>query len=350
MRVALILLFLLALASLPGALLPQWSLNAAKTAQYIVDHPTIGPWLDRLGFFEVFAVAVVRRDLPAAVRLADRLPAAAHAGVRRLSCGSTAGGHPAQPRPAAASRRGRGDRQPRRHGRADHHGPARLADGGAPSPLPRDVPTAQTISAEKGYLREVGNLVFHLSLLGLLVAIAVGKLVGYEGSVIVNARRSSARPRRPSYDNFRPGLLVDGTDLDPVLRRRPAVRRAATPRPARPSTSSRPSATQERRRRRHRRLAERRAAGQRSAAARRRAAVPARPRIHARTSRSPTRPATVREYTQPFAPEPNDPNFTSQGAVKVIDPPGATRRRRPACSSWRSSGSSRRPPSCTAGS
>ena len=55
MRVALILLFLLALASLPGALLPQWSLNSAKTAQYLLDYPTLGPILDRLGFFEVFA-------------------------------------------------------------------------------------------------------------------------------------------------------------------------------------------------------------------------------------------------------------------------------------------------------
>ena len=54
MRTALILLFLLALASLPGALLPQWSLNTAKTAQYIIDHPTLGPLLDRFGFFEVF--------------------------------------------------------------------------------------------------------------------------------------------------------------------------------------------------------------------------------------------------------------------------------------------------------
>ena len=33
---------------------------------------------------------------------------------------------------------------------------------------------------------------------------------------------------------------------------------------------------------------------------------------------------TVRDYSQPFAPEPNDPNFTSQGAVKILDPPGAT--------------------------
>jgi len=55
MRTALILLFLLALASLPVALLPQWSLNQSKTAGYIRAHPGWAPWLNRLGFFEVFA-------------------------------------------------------------------------------------------------------------------------------------------------------------------------------------------------------------------------------------------------------------------------------------------------------
>src|SRR5690606_42150918 len=44
-----------------------------------------------------------------------------------------------------------------------------------------------TLSAEKGYAREFANLVFHLALVGLLVSIAVGKLFGYEGSVIVIA-------------------------------------------------------------------------------------------------------------------------------------------------------------------
>ena len=72
-----------------------------------------------------------------------------------------------------------------------------------------------TISAEKGYVREVGNLVFHLSLLGLLVAIAVGKLVGYEGSVIVNVGSQFCSTSPASYDNFRPGLLVDGTAMAP---------------------------------------------------------------------------------------------------------------------------------------
>ncbi len=39
MRTALILLFLLAVGSLPAALLPQWYLNQTKTAQYITAHP-----------------------------------------------------------------------------------------------------------------------------------------------------------------------------------------------------------------------------------------------------------------------------------------------------------------------
>ena len=55
MGTALVLLFLLALAAIPGALLPQRSLNEGKVEQYIVEHPTIGPWLDRLQAFEVFS-------------------------------------------------------------------------------------------------------------------------------------------------------------------------------------------------------------------------------------------------------------------------------------------------------
>ena len=55
MGTALVLLFLLALAAVPGALLPQRSLNESKVDEYIGQHPVIGPWLDRLQFFEVFS-------------------------------------------------------------------------------------------------------------------------------------------------------------------------------------------------------------------------------------------------------------------------------------------------------
>src|SRR5262249_32037147 len=55
MGTALVLLFLLALGAIPGALLPQRSLNEFKVEQYIAEPPTIGPWLDRLQAFEVFS-------------------------------------------------------------------------------------------------------------------------------------------------------------------------------------------------------------------------------------------------------------------------------------------------------
>jgi len=55
MRTALVLLFLLALAAIPGALIPQRSLNAQKVAQYIADRPTLGGWMDKLELFDVFS-------------------------------------------------------------------------------------------------------------------------------------------------------------------------------------------------------------------------------------------------------------------------------------------------------
>src|SRR6266568_2071891 len=55
MRTALVLLFLLALAAMPGALLPQRSLNPAKVADYINAHGAWGRLLNRLQFFDVYS-------------------------------------------------------------------------------------------------------------------------------------------------------------------------------------------------------------------------------------------------------------------------------------------------------
>ena len=55
MRTALVLLFLLALASIPGSLLPQRPLNPIKVDRYLAERPGLGRFLDRLGFFDVFA-------------------------------------------------------------------------------------------------------------------------------------------------------------------------------------------------------------------------------------------------------------------------------------------------------
>ena len=54
MRTALILLFLLAIASIPGSLFPQRTVDAVKVRNYITANPTTGPVLDRFGFFDVY--------------------------------------------------------------------------------------------------------------------------------------------------------------------------------------------------------------------------------------------------------------------------------------------------------
>src|ERR1700751_874352 len=55
MRTALVLLFLLALGSVPGSVLPQQGSDPAAVQQYYASHPALAPWLNHLGLFNVFA-------------------------------------------------------------------------------------------------------------------------------------------------------------------------------------------------------------------------------------------------------------------------------------------------------
>jgi cytochrome c biogenesis protein len=70
------------------------------------------------------------------------------------------------------------------------------------------------VSAEKGYLRELGNLVFHVSVIVVLVGFAVGGLFGYQGGVIV-LKDGTFFNTAASYDDFDPGTLFRTEDLDP---------------------------------------------------------------------------------------------------------------------------------------
>ena len=103
MGTALVLLFLLALGAIPGALLPQRSLNAGKVDDYLAAHPLIGPWLDRLQAFNVFGSFWFTADLHAAVRVAAGLPDPADDRARPQPAGN-AGARPPQPGPAAQAR------------------------------------------------------------------------------------------------------------------------------------------------------------------------------------------------------------------------------------------------------
>ena len=214
MGTALALLFLLALGAVPGALLPQRSLNESKVEQYLAAHPVLGPWLDRLQLFDVFSsfwfTAIYALLF---ISLVGCLTPRTFEHIRGLRAVPVA--------------------VPRNLGRLPKH--ARSDVAGSPEALAalisdelrgwrrvtRQVGGATEISAEKGYLREFGNIVFHFSLLGLLAAVAIGKLFSYEGNVIVIANGGpgfcSASPA--AFDSFRAGNSVDGTSLYPMCLR-----------------------------------------------------------------------------------------------------------------------------------
>ncbi|MFI6868043.1 cytochrome c biogenesis protein ResB [Nocardia sp. NPDC050406] len=213
MRTALILLFLLALAAIPGALLPQRSLNAQKVDEYIANRPTLGPWMDRLELFDVFSsfwftavyvllfVSLVGCILPRCLdhyRALRTEPVKAPRNLGRLPY-HFEGGDSATPEEVVERTRRelRGWRTVVRPGGRDGE---------------------ITLSAEKGYTRELGNLVFHLALVCLLAAIAIGKLFGYEGNVIVIANDGPGfcTTSPAVFDSFRAGNVNDGTGLTPL--------------------------------------------------------------------------------------------------------------------------------------
>ena len=71
-----------------------------------------------------------------------------------------------------------------------------------------------TVSAERGYLREVGNLLFHLAVLVVLVGFALGSLFGYKGGVIL-VQGTPFSNNLTQYDDFVPGSLFDPDGMDP---------------------------------------------------------------------------------------------------------------------------------------
>jgi cytochrome c biogenesis protein len=210
MRVALMLLMLLAVAAVPGSVLPQRNQDAAGVIEYLADHPTAGEWLDRAGFFDVYTsvwfsaiyillfVSLVGCILPRSMAhyralrgrpprvpsRFDRFPAKASA---------TTDVSPEDAADAVAARL---------RGKISWLPTFRVDRGEEAARGAR--PAAATVSAERGYLRETGNLVFHLALVGLLVSVATGQLLHYRGQAIVTEGRGFANAV-VDYDTFEKG-------------------------------------------------------------------------------------------------------------------------------------------------
>jgi cytochrome c biogenesis protein len=71
-----------------------------------------------------------------------------------------------------------------------------------------------SISAEKGYLRETGNLLFHLSLILVLVGVSLGSLFGMNGYAIVNVGERFINVPT-TYDSLSFGKLKSDNSLQP---------------------------------------------------------------------------------------------------------------------------------------
>lgn len=217
MRTALALLFLLALAAIPGAMLPQRDLNESKTLEYIEKQGQLGVWMDRVQLFDVFSsswftaiyvllfISLVGCLTP---RIWEHLqslrtkPVKAPRNLQRMPrhISETVDGEPSEIG-ARIETNLRGWR----------------TDVRTVEPSTRYPDGAVEVSAEKGYLREFGNLVFHFALLALLVAMAIGKLWGYEGTrtLVADGEQVLCNTSTAVYDSFRSGAMVDGTGLEP---------------------------------------------------------------------------------------------------------------------------------------
>ena len=217
MSTALVLLLLLAIAAVPGSLFPQRVQDPDAVTSYIEANPTMGPWLDRLQLFDVFSsywfsaiylllfISLVGCVLPRAVqhfkawrskpprtpRRISRLPQ-----YRKVMLGGRDGA--AAPSPddaveqAAAALKKRGYR-------------VQTQDLGSAAP---------SVAAERGMLKEVGNILFHVALLGVLVSVAIGALFGYKGQKIIVEGESFVNTL-VDYDSFNPGTNFDPDWLNP---------------------------------------------------------------------------------------------------------------------------------------
>ncbi len=217
MRTALVLLLLLAVAAIPGSLVPQRSADPNGVTQYYTDQPDLAPILDGLSLFDVYTspwfsaiylllfLSLIGCVIPRAKHHAKALmsrPPRTPARLSRLADyetrtvevadGADASAQASDAIALAASQLRRGGYRVERD---DSRG-------------------TWSVSAERGYLRETGNLVFHIALVGVLIAVGFGGGFAYtaqrvvvEGTTFVNTLTD--------YSSFNPGRFVDGTGLAP---------------------------------------------------------------------------------------------------------------------------------------
>ncbi|MFH8989241.1 cytochrome c biogenesis protein ResB [Streptomyces sp. NPDC017940] len=205
MRIALLLLLLLSLGAIPGSLIPQQGTDELKVQDFKDTHSTLGPIYDRLGLFHVYSsvwfsaiyillfVSLIGCIVPRTWQFVGQLrgrPPAAPGRLTRLPAYTT----------------WRTDATPDEVHEAAH---GLLRQRRFRSHL-----VGGSVAAEKGYLREAGNLAFHVALIVLLIAFAVGQLFKSEGGKLIMEGDGFSNTLS-QYDDFKSGSLFDTQELAP---------------------------------------------------------------------------------------------------------------------------------------
>ncbi|MFH8339074.1 cytochrome c biogenesis protein ResB [Streptomyces sp. AM6-12] len=205
MRVALLLLLMLSLAAIPGSLIPQSGADINKVADFQKAHKTLSPVYDKLGLFHVYSsvwfsaiyillfISLIGCIVPRAWQFIGQLrgrPPGAPKRLTRLPAYTTwrTTAEPEEVREAALRL------LKRRRFRAHAEGDA--------------------VAAEKGYLRELGNLVFHIALIVLLVSFAWGQMYKSDGTKLM-VEGDGFSNALPMYDDMKSGSLFQSDDLVP---------------------------------------------------------------------------------------------------------------------------------------
>jgi cytochrome c biogenesis protein len=217
MRTALLLLLLLAIAAVPGSLVPQRSSDPNGVTQYFADNPDLAPVLDGFQMFDVYTsvwfssiylllfVSLIGCVIPRTKHHFEALRARPPRTPARLS---RLAGYTERPLPVST-----GSTSSEAADAAIAAATVQLKQAGYRVER-YELRGEASVSAERGYLRETGNLVFHTALLGVLVAVGIGGGFGFSGQRVVVEGQSFVNTLA-AYDSFNPGRFFDDTTLDP---------------------------------------------------------------------------------------------------------------------------------------
>lgn len=210
MRTALVLLLLLALASIPGSVIPQDNIDSLAVSQWRDNHPRLAPIWDRLDLFDVYGsvwfsaiyillmISLVGCIIPRLFVYARALRARPPRAPRHLSRLPESTSYTTDEHPDVVLARAAEVVRARRFR-------VHYVEG-----------ESDAVAAERGHLREAGNLLFHLAVIVVLVGVAAGSLFGYKGGVILlNGDDYGFSNNLTQYDDFAPGALFDPDVMEP---------------------------------------------------------------------------------------------------------------------------------------